>query len=54
MKHYFLTLLFLLTTGVAGAQEFTLSGKVVDAGDGTFSRALRFERECAIGLGCAL
>ena len=33
MKHYFLTLLFLLVAGVAGAQEFALSGKVLDAGD---------------------
>ena len=33
MKHYFLTLLFLLVAGVAGAQEFSLSGKVLDAAD---------------------
>ena len=33
MKHYFLTLLFLLVAGVVGAQEFALSGKVLDAGD---------------------
>ena len=33
MKHYFLTLLFLLVAGVAGAQEFALSGKVLDACD---------------------
>ena len=33
MKHYFLTLLFLLVAGVASAQEFSLSGKVLDAAD---------------------
>ena len=33
MKHYFLTLLFLLIAAMAGAQEFSLSGKVLDAAD---------------------
>ena len=33
MKHYFLTLLFLLVAGVASAQELSLSGKVLDAAD---------------------
>ncbi len=33
MKHYFLTLLFLLIAGFATAQELSLSGKVLDAAD---------------------